>query len=215
MNDNKETIEAEGSVDKGPQDDMPLEDTKGMEKKDTRKRSQTEILKEITKRLQEKEAEAKEHYDRLLRISAEFENFKKRSEREMADFKKFASEAVLKEILPIIDNLERAVEVSNHSDYGTLIEGIKMTLKQFYASFSKFGVVPIEAVGEHFDPRFHEAVMRESSDNHPNNTVLKEIQKGYMIKDRLLRPAVVVVSTQPVSPKAVSESKEKMEDEKR
>jgi molecular chaperone GrpE len=194
-------MKAEGPVDKEPQEEIALDDTKGEEKKDTKKRSQRETLKEVKEKLKEKKAEAKEHYDRFLRISAEFENFKKRSEREMADFKKFASEAVFKEILPIIDNLERAVEVSNHSDYGALVEGIKMTLKQFYASFSKFGVVPIEAVGEPFDPRFHEAVMRESSDTHPNNIVLKEIQKGYMIKDRLLRPAAVVISTQPAPKK--------------
>jgi molecular chaperone GrpE len=208
VNDNKETIKAGGPADKVSQEDNPFEDTKGVKKKETKKRSQTEILKETKTRLQEKEAEVKEHYDRLLRISAEFENFKKRSEREMADFKKFASEAVFREILPIIDNLERAVDAANNSDCGALVEGIKMTLQQFYASFSKFGVVPIEAVGKLFDPRFHEAVMRESSDTHPNNIVLKEIQKGYMIKDRLLRPSAVVISTQAASEKAVSEPDE-------
>jgi molecular chaperone GrpE len=214
VNDNKDSIKVEGPAEKGAPEDIPREDTKGVGKKETKKRSQTEILKEINARLQEKEAEAKEHYDRLLRLSAEFENFKKRAEREMADFKKFASEAVFKEILPIIDNLERAVEVSNHSDCEALVEGIKMTLQQFHASLSKFGVVPIEAVGKLFDPRFHEAVMKESSDSYPNNIVLKEIQKGYMIKDRLLRPAAVVISTQPIVQEAVSESNERMQDER-
>jgi molecular chaperone GrpE len=214
VNDNEKTIRAEAPTYEGSQKDISPEDTKGMKTKDPKKRSQADILQETKKRLQEKEAEAKEHYDRLLRISAEFENFKKRAEREMADFKKFASEAVFREILPIIDNLERAVDASNHSDDGALVEGIKMTLKQFRACLSKFGVVPIKAVGKPFDPRFHEAVMRESSESHPNNIVLKEIQKGYMIKERLLRPAAVVISTQPIDQEAVSESNERTQDQR-
>lgn len=199
MSDNKDAIEAEKPVDKGPQEDITLEDTEDAGGKDTRKRRQTETLKEIKKRLKKKEAEAKEHYDRLLRISAEFENFKKRSERGMADFRKFAGEAVFREILPIVDNLERALDVSDKSDCETVIEGVKMTLKQLCSSFSKFGVAPIKAVGKTFDPRFHEAVMSEESDTQPNNIVLKELQTGYMMNDRLLRPSTVVVSRQTAS----------------
>ncbi|MBW2646803.1 MAG: nucleotide exchange factor GrpE [Deltaproteobacteria bacterium] len=196
MDDNKEAINAEGPVDKGPQEGISPEDSQDPKKKGAKKRHHAETLKEVQKKLKEKDAEAKEHYDRVLRTSAEFENFKKRSEREMADFRKFASEAVFKEILPIIDNLERALDVSGNSDCEAVIGGVEMTLKQFMSSFSKFGVVPIEAVGKPFDPRFHEAVMGEESDTQPNNIVLREMQKGYMINDRLLRPSMVVVAKQ-------------------
>ena len=208
MKDNKKAMGDEILLNKGPQEEIVLEDAKVAGTKEENKKGQKETLKNLKERLEEKQGEAQEHYDRLLRISAEFENFKKRSEREVADYKKFASEAVFREILPIIDNLERAVGASNNSDCGALIEGVKMTLQQFYSSFSKFGVVPIEAVGKPFDPRFHEAVMREPSDRHPNNVVLKEIQKGYMIKDRLLRPSAVVISTQTPSAKSISEPDE-------
>lgn len=213
MNENKDAMHREGPVDKGPHENISAEDTGGAEKKSKKKKRMLEALKEIKKRLKKKEAEAKEYYDRFLRVSAEFENFKKRSEREISDFKKFAGEAVFKEILPIVDNLERALDASDNSDCGAIVEGVKMTLQQFSSSFSRFGVIPIKAVGEPFDPRFHEAVMREESDTQSNNIVLKELQKGYMIKDRLLRPSMVVVSAQPASEKTPSESDESVEAE--
>ncbi len=209
MDDNKEAMNAEGPLEKGTQEGISPEESQDSKKKGAKKRDHAETLKEIKDRLQEKEAEAKEHYDRVLRTAAEFENFKKRSEREMTDFRKFASEAVFREILPIIDNLERALDVSGNSDCEAVVEGVKITLKQFISSFSKFGVVPIEAVGKPFDPRFHEAVMSEESDTQPDNIVLKEMQTGYMINDRLLRPSMVVVARQPASGEAGAECDKK------
>jgi molecular chaperone GrpE len=143
--------------------------------------------------LQVARKEAKDAYDRFLRVSAEFDNYKKRAAREAAEFKKFANETLVKEILPILDNLERAIELSDTQN--GLVEGVEMTLKEMLKVFEKFNVTPIDAVGEPFDPCFHQAVIQEESDSHPENTVIKELQKGYLMHERLIRPAMVVVSS--------------------
>jgi molecular chaperone GrpE len=143
--------------------------------------------------LQVAKKDAKEAYERFLRVSAEFDNYKKRAAREAAEFKKFANEALVKEILPILDNLERAIESSDTQN--GLVEGVEMTLKEMLKVFEKFNVKPIDAVGEPFDPCFHQAVIQEESDIHPENTVIRELQKGYLMHERLIRPAMVVVSS--------------------
>ena len=166
----------------------------------------------LEERLRVADARAEENYDRLLRITAEFENYKKRMEREMNDFRKFANESLIKDILPIVDNLERALEIrygNNEKAFHNMLEGVQMTLKGLLGSLEKFGVVPIESLEKPFDPNFHQAVMQEESEGHPQNTVSKELQKGYMMSDRLLRPAMVVVSKKPDSiPQGKSEDPE-------
>ncbi len=153
-------------------------------------------LKELEARLEAKEEEAKETYDRLLRVSADFENYKKRSAREMEDFRKYANQSLLKEMLSVVDNLELAINSSNDKKKADkhLIEGLNLTLNEILRVFEKFNVKPIEAQGKAFDPAFHEAVMREETTDFPENTVVSEFQKGYLIHDRLLRPAMVVVA---------------------
>jgi len=156
----------------------------------------------VEERLRAADARAEENYDRLLRVTAEFENYKKRMEREMNDFRKFANESLIKDILPIVDNLERALEIpygNNENAFNGMLEGVQMTLKGLLESLEKSGVVPIDSLDKPFDPNFHQAVMQEESEGHPENTVSKELQKGYMMNDRLLRPAMVVVSKKPVS----------------
>ncbi len=152
--------------------------------------------KELAAKLEAAEKEAGENYDRFLRISAEFENYKKRKDREAADFRKYANETLVKELLPVVDNLERAMETSvDHEDaVSCILEGVDMTLKEIFKVFEKFAVKAVDAVGNEFDPTYHQAVMQEASDTHPDNTVTKELQKGYTIHDRLLRPAMVVVA---------------------
>jgi molecular chaperone GrpE len=147
-------------------------------------------------RFEAKEEEAKETYDRLLRVSADFENYKKRSSREMEDFRKYANQALLKEMLSVVDNLELAINSSNDGKKAdqTLIEGLNLTLNEILRVFEKFNVKPIEAQGKSFDPAYHEAVLREETDDYPENSVISEFQKGYLIHDRLLRPAMVVVA---------------------
>jgi len=153
-------------------------------------------LKEMEARLESLEKEAKESYDRFLRVSAEFENYKKRAAREMNDFRKFANESFVKAMLPVVDNLDRAIESSSNDDHAqnSVVEGVNMTLKEILKVFEQFNVRPFESLGKAFDPALHQAVMQEETDDHPENTVLNELQKGYMMHDRLLRPAMVVVS---------------------
>ena len=153
-------------------------------------------LKEMQAKLEAKAQEAKETYDRLLRVSADFENYKKRSAREIEEFRKYANQTLLKEMLSVVDNLELAINSSNHGKKtdNNLIEGLNLTLNEILRVFERFDVKPIQAQGQTFDPAFHEAVMREETDDFPENTVVSEFQKGYLIHDRLLRPAMVVVA---------------------
>jgi len=164
----------------------------GEEKKD----AAGDPLKETQVELETAKQEAKETYDRFLRVSAEFENYKKRSAREMDDFRKFANQSLIKEMLAVVDNLERALNSSNgnNSNDKCMADGVNLTLKDILKVFEKFNVKPIESIGQIFDPNFHQAMMQEETDDYPENTVITELQKGYMIHDRLLRPSMVVVA---------------------
>jgi molecular chaperone GrpE len=159
-------------------------------------------VESVEDRLKAAEVRAEENHDRLLRVTAEFENYKKRAERDINDFRKFANESFIKETLPIVDNLERALEIPKGDSEATpesMREGVEMTLKGLLSCLKKYGVVPVESLGKQFDPHFHQAVMQEESETRPDNTVSQELQKGYMMQDRLLRPAMVVVSKKPAS----------------
>jgi len=141
------------------------------------------------------EDELSETQERVLRTAADAENFKKRLQREKEEQTRYANESFMRELLPVIDNLERALEHSEPgADQGGLQEGLNMTLKGFLDTLTRFGCTPVEAAGKPFDPNFHEAVSQEESADHEPNTVLRELQKGYMLKERLLRPAMVLVS---------------------
>ena len=136
-----------------------------------------------------------------MRASAELENFKKRTQKEMADFKKYANASLLKDLLEVVDNLERAIESSTTgNENGQLSEGLDLTLKELLKIFEKFNALPIDALGKPFDPCYHQAMMQQETTDQPENVVLNELQKGYMIHDRLLRPSMVVVSTSPATP---------------
>lgn len=143
----------------------------------------------------ELEDELSETQERVLRTAADAENFKKRLQREKEEQTRYANESFMRELLPVIDNLERALEHSEAgTDQGGLLEGLNMTLKGFLDTLTRFGCTPVETAGKPFDPNFHEAVSQEESADHEPNTVLRELQKGYMLKERLLRPAMVLVS---------------------
>jgi molecular chaperone GrpE len=151
---------------------------------------------DLAEKLKLKEQEARENYDRLLRVSAEFDNYKKRASREMEEFRKYSNQSLIKEMLSVVDNLELAMNSANgHKDIDKgLLDGLAMTHKEIIKVFEKFKVKPISAMGQPFDPTYHEAVMQEQTDEFPANTVINELQKGYLIHDRLLRPAMVVVA---------------------
>lgn len=138
-------------------------------------------------------------YDKYLRLLADFDNYKKRVLKEKADIIAYGNEEIIKELLAVVDNLERALQHSDLEDKNSpLLEGIRLVHRQFLASLEKFGAKPIDTkVGDVFDPRIHQAIEQvESSDLTPG-LVLSEIVRGYMIKDKLLRPALVAVSKAP------------------
>ncbi len=169
----------------------PVEENHQAERKPSGKLSKSDLLK----RVKEVEEEAKQHYDLYLRSQAEIENIKKRSKKEKEEWIKYSNETILKEILPVIDNLEKAVshcQIENSFD--ALQEGVELTLKGLKNTLVKSGLEEIIAEGEPFDPSFHQAVSEMEDKNVKAGVILQEIQKGYTLNQRLIRPAMVVVS---------------------
>jgi molecular chaperone GrpE len=157
-------------------------------------------LVKLHEHLETKKKEASENYDRYLRQVAEVENLRKRANREKEEAIRFANEALVKDLLPVIDNLERAVAHSKEGGNGKpLVEGVEMVLRGFFDILAKHGVVPISAVGQRFDPEKHEAMAQIESGTYEPNTVVEEYHKGYLLRDRLLRPALVSVAKAPKS----------------
>jgi len=145
--------------------------------------------------LGERSPEAQECYERLLRLAAEMDNLKKRQEKEKSELLQFANENLIKELLPVVDNLERALEHGRQAEApAPLMEGLELVYQGFIKALTRFGVTPIIAVGQCFDPAFHNAVMQEETADAEDSTILKELQKGYLLQNRLLRPAMVVVA---------------------
>ncbi len=152
-------------------------------------------IEELQKQLAEKTKEAQDNYDRFLRLAAELENIKKRQEREVSELRQFANENLLKELLPVMDNFERALEHGRQSEAPeALMEGLDLVSQDFLKVLGRFGVTPINSVGERFNPAYHHAVMEEEAPEVEDQTVLKELQQGYFLQNRLLRPAMVVVA---------------------
>jgi len=145
--------------------------------------------------LSAKTQEAERLQDRLLRLQAEFENYKKRMAREKAEYLKFAHEGLILDFLPVLDNLERAVGAARAEVGSTpLLEGLDMIGRLFRSVLEKAGVKPMETVGQPFDPAYHQAVGQVETSHGDANLVVEEIQKGYLIEGRVLRPAMVKVS---------------------
>jgi len=132
--------------------------------------------------------------DRLLRTAAEFDNYRKRIDRERRDLSEYAASDVLSELLPIIDNLERALVTPGVAEDDPVRKGVELIHKQMLDLLRKRGARPIEAAGTMFDPKFHNAVIHEESNEHSDGEVIQELQRGYMLGDRLLRPAMVKVA---------------------
>jgi molecular chaperone GrpE len=158
-------------------------------------------LASLQEQLQEKTKEAEENYNRVLRLAAEMENLKKRTEKEKAELLQFANENLVKELLPVVDNLELALDHGRSLEApAPLLEGLERVHQVFLKALEKFGVSPFISVGQPFDPAFHNAVMQEETGEIPDCTVLKEMQKGYLMHGRLIRPAMVVVARNPEKP---------------
>jgi len=168
------------------------------DKKDKKKSKpgKDDIIQELEEKVQTLTKEKENERDQLLRATAEFENYKKRSAREASDFRRFANESLIRELLPLVDNLERALESSSQIEEtnGDLTKGVELVITGTLKTLEKFNVAQVKAVGESFDPSYHQAVMQEEAEDDKEGTIIKELQKGYLLHDRLIRPSMVVVS---------------------
>lgn len=150
---------------------------------------------ELAQQLAALEQEKEELVDRLQRTMAEFDNYRKRVSREKEDLRKYGAEKMSLDLLPVADNFERALEQAKEAtDPTAVIEGIEMIQKQFLATLEKYKVRPFDSLGEPFNPEKHEAMAQQPHPDYDENTIMAELQKGYVLDDRLLRPARVVVS---------------------
>jgi molecular chaperone GrpE len=161
---------------------------------------QANELAKLREHLEAKEKEANDYHDRYLRQVAELENFKRRINREKDEAIRFANETLVKDLLPVMDNLERAVAHAKGGGNGRpLVEGVEMVLRGLFDALAKHGVVQISAIGQPFDPEKHEAMAQVESATYQPNTVVDEYHKGYLLRDRLLRPSAVSVAKTPES----------------
>jgi len=158
----------------------------------------TTVEEDLRRQVAEKTAEAAALYDRVLRERAELENFKKRMQRDKAEALRFACEPLMRELLPIIDNLERALEHGAQSGE-SLVEGVRLVHKGLLDALSRNGAQRIEALGQPFDPARHQAIATAATTECEPNVVVAQHHTGYLLHDRLLRPAMVTVSTRPVT----------------
>lgn len=166
-----------------------------------------EELSETKKMVQEKDNLSQEYLKHLERLQADFDNYKKRQEKKQKEFIEFANERLLNNLLSVVDNLERALDsTKNNKNAKAIKEGVNNTLKEFNAILNKEGVKPIQSIGHRFDPYKHEAVMKTETDKYSEDIVTEEFQKGYYIKSKVLRPAMVKV--------AVSTKEKKVTDKK-
>ena len=167
-------------------------------------------IKALEKDLQKTKNELAEQKDSFVRLQAETDNFRKRLSREKEEFLQYANERLFKELIPIFDNFERALEDPSN-DTKSLKEGLEMILKQFSSFLEKEKVEQIKAIGEKFDPTVHEVLTSEESNEHEENTIISEFVKGYTINNRVLRPSQVVISKKP-SPESEEESTKESEE---
>jgi len=174
-----EEVETEPEADPGgPSDDL--------------KERQREI-KKLEDEIKQKDEEYKALYDKYLRVNAEYDNFRKRTAKEKEGIYSDAAIDVLKGLLPVLDNIERAVQFCDVSDPEKVFEGFRIIYAQFVGALENIGVTEIKAEGEPFDPEVHNAVLHEENEDYPDNTVAEVMQKGYIKGDRVIRPSMVKV----------------------
>jgi molecular chaperone GrpE len=155
-------------------------------------------------------AELKEMNEKYLRLYAEFENYKKRVYKDKEELIKYGNESLLLELLPVIDNLELALKHASDNVSEGLIQGVEITLKELQKTLEKFGLSEIESSGKPFDPLVHHAMNQVERDDVDEKTVVEELRKGYMLRDKVLRPSLVTVSKKPVNSQWKEDSEEKI-----
>lgn len=154
-----------------------------------------DVTSELQKQIEELKSKLEEEEERGLRARADFENFRRRNNLDRESAEKYRAQKLLTNILPVLDNFERALQVEPKTDEGiSILKGMDMVYRSLVAAAEEEGLSAIEAEGKEFDPNFHQAVMQEKDDSKPSGIVLAELQKGYMLKDRILRPTMVKVN---------------------
>jgi molecular chaperone GrpE len=149
----------------------------------------------VPSELDELRKQSEENYQRYVRAQADFDNFRRRARQEKEDFAKYASLKLIEQLLPVVDNFERALSSSKETkDFDALIKGLDMTYRQLDQLLVQEGLRPIEVIGQPFNPEFHQAIMQVESEEHGEGIILEELQKGYILKDKVVRPAMVKVS---------------------
>lgn len=165
---------------------------------DTIEVSPEERIRQLEELLSAKEQEAKDNWDKLLRERADLENYRKRASREKEELLNYGIKSLVEEVLPVVDNLERALEHATEEGFPALIEGVKMTHSLLVSALKKFGVCAVEgSCGTLFDPAFHQAMSQVETADQPSNTIVQEFQRGYLLKERLIRPSMVSVAKNP------------------
>ncbi len=164
-------------------------------KKKKKKDDSTEELKAL---LEQKETDIKALQEKALYMQAEFENFKKLKLKEKMDTLKYGNETLVKELIPVVDTLEMALDhATKTDDHKSIVDGVKLTLNEFLKVLEKSGVTRVDAVGKKFDPNLHEAVYQEDREDMEPDTVISEYQKGYLLNERLIRASKVILSKKP------------------
>ena len=179
----------------------PLEETTTEEAEGLAAAEAVDPLTKLQNEIEAARAEASNNWDLYLRERADLENARKRHQRDKEEALRFANDRLLKEMVPVLDNLERAIEHAGQSEDSNqgLLEGVNMTINQFRKALENFGVKSINAIGEPFNPDLHQAMGQVESAEQAPNTVVTEFQKGYLLHDRLLRPSLVMVAKAPAN----------------
>lgn len=205
MDREKDTMESKNNLDEDLKDnvsdaDRPQDDSEGSigtENSDQGEEKNNEgEIEELKNKLKHKEDEANEYLEMAQRLKAEFENYRKRTEKEKTDLVEYGKEQVILEILPVVDNFERALEASHgdSEEIASFKEGVNLIYRQFKGVLEKLGVKEIESLGQIFDPYKHHAVMQEEVEDKKENEIIEVFQKGYMFNNKVIRPSMVKVA---------------------
>jgi molecular chaperone GrpE len=173
------------------QEANPEEETDASSEQSHQEGASDQVLAE----LEQARKQAEENYQRLLRVQADYDNFRRRTREEKEQLAKYASLKLIEQLLPVLDNFERALASSNDKkDYDALYKGLDMTFRQLEQVLAQEGLQRMESVGQPFNPEYHQAIMQVESEEHEEGIIVEEVQKGYMLKDKVIRPAMVKVS---------------------
>ncbi|PZE22724.1 nucleotide exchange factor GrpE [Paenibacillus xerothermodurans] len=156
----------------------------------------SEPAQQIESELDKVRKESEENYQRYLRAQADFDNFRRRTRQEKEELAKYASLQVIEQLLPVVDNMERALSAGKEGkDYEALLKGVDMIFRQLEHALANEGLKAMDTIGQPFNPEFHQAIMQVESEEYDEGIVVEEIQKGYLLKDKVIRPAMVKVSS--------------------